>query len=209
MSKAGVKEEKGPPLGAGAAVEFPEDLKDAGWELKEHVGDGGQFKCTNKGLKLATSQYGSPFDAFGAARSLQAKHDKNSPSKPADETTEGPAPKGAVSRRFQMKLKVRLSAEGLQQKCIELDGVCGDKEQMESDFERVKDKFKEDLKGKQADVDALLHVVRHQYTEEEVECEERMVYEEKRVVVVRLDTDEAVESRAMKPEELQQRLVTL
>lgn len=224
MSKAAKKESGGPPGGGGewvaaavaagelpAAGEMPEDLKAAGWALKEHEGDGGQFKCKNARLKLATTAYNTPFEAFEAARRLQAKEDGHAPVKPpAGPDDEGrPAPAGAVSRRFTMRLKVQLKAEGLQAKCIELDAACAEKEQMEASFERVKDKFKEDLKEKQAEVDALLHVVRHQHVETEVECEERMVYDEKRVVVVRLDTDTEVESRDMTPQELQQKLIAI
>lgn len=205
MSKAAAKRDGLPP----ATDEVPEDLREAGWVLKEHVGDDSQFKCANKRLKLATSPYGTPFEAFEAARRLQAKEDKHSPKAPAAEEHEGPAPKGAVSRQFPMRLKTALSSEGLQQKCIEYDAACAEVEEMERNFKLIHDRHKEDLKVKQAEAEALSHVVRKQHVEEDVECEERMVYDERRVYVVRLDTGRAVESREMTEAETQQKLISI
>ena len=206
-----VKETRpGLPEGSG---EVPADLRDAGWELKEHVDEAGSFQMKNRRLKLATSPAATPQLAFQAARALQQREDRHKAKRQGgvgtDGETEADPRRGAVSRTFTQTLKVKLSPDGLQGKCAEFDALCSELEQMELEHKKVNDRFKEDLKAKDAEKLALERIVRKQYVETEVECEERMDYDAKTVKVVRLDTNEVTEERDMRPEELQQRLISV
>ncbi len=188
--------------------EMPEDLRARGWTLREHVGpDRDKFQCVNTALGLTTNPFFVPQQAIQAARITQEKYDNKHPPEQVAASANG---KGyAVTRTFSQLLKVKLSPDGLQEKCAEYDTTCAEKEQMEADFKRVHDQYKEDLKAKEAEVQQLSAVVRKQSVEVEVECEERFDYKAKRVVVVRLDTKEEIESREMTVQEMQQKLPSL
>lgn len=210
MTRA-VKEAKEPPALPEGAGEVPAGLTEAGWELKEHVDEAGSFRMVNKRLKLGTNPAPTAQLAIAAARVIQAREDKHRPKAwgNGSEEQEGDVRRGAQSRTFTQTLKVKLSPDGLQAKCAEFDAVCAELEEMEAGFKRIHDRHKEDVKQKQSEVDALQRVVRKQYVETEVECEERMDYGAKQVRVVRLDTLEVVNERDMTAGELQQPLPSI
>lgn len=188
---------------------MPADLAERGWAMKEHVGENrDKFQCVNQSLGLTTNPSRLPQDAVGAARKAQAKYDaKHKTAQTAGEA--GAGKPYAIARSFTQPLKVKLSPDGLQEKCAEYDAKCAEKEEMEANFKRVHDQYKEDLKKADAEVTALELILRKQYVEVEGEVEERLYFTEKRAVVVRLDTGEELHEREMTPAELQQKLPTL
>jgi len=184
--------------------EMPPDVTGRGWKLKEHVDDEGRFQCVNADLKLTTNPFYLPQQCIEAARRIQSKYD--SKHLPEQIAGDGASARGSVSRQFMRMLKVRLSPDGLQEKCAEYDAKCVERERMEADAKKIHDRYKEDIKVLDAEAKALEQIVRKQYVETEVACEERMDFASKTVRVVRLDTEEEVESREMTATELQQRL---
>lgn len=185
--------------------EVPTDLRDAGWELKEHVNGAGEFQLHNKRLKLLTSPYATPALAFEAARTQQRK------GKTAEKKGEAGGGKVTVSRSFRQPLKTRLTGDELLARLGDWRTKRAKKEEIEAEARQVADGYKGQAGKLDAEVKAIEKALVTQAEEREVECQERMDYEAKRVYVVRLDTGEEVEGQArpMTQKELQPTLLKL
>lgn len=181
-----------------APGEMPADLKDAGWVLKEHVDEAGSFKCANPKLKLSTNPAPTAQLAIEAARRIQDmdKSGKGNGSAQAEESESAVAPT-PVSRKFTRPLDVKLMDGELLAKLDELAAKLVKKEEVEDELKNVSAGYKGQIKTLRQEIHDITKAVTTKTEEREVECEERMNFTASTVEVVRLDTLEVVESRAM------------
>jgi hypothetical protein len=183
--------------------EVPADLKAAGWTLKEHVNDAGEYQLHNQRLKKKTSPYATPQLAFDAARQIQQKG-----------KTEKGAAEGqrvAVSRNFSQPLKTRLADADMIARLGDWRTKRAKKAEIEAEAKQVADGYKAQVGKLDSEIKAIEKALVTQVEERDVQCEERMDYGAKRVYVVRLDTGEEVEGQArpMTQKELQPTLLKM
>lgn len=186
--------------------EMPADLTEAGWSLREHVNDAGEYQLHNEGLKKTTGPYATPQLAFEAARSVMRKGKPEGKGAAGAETA-----KVAVSRRFSQPLKTTLTGEELLERLGQWRTQSAKKAEIDAEAKQVQDGYKAQTGKLSSEIGRLETVLRTQVEEREVQCEERMDYDAKRVFVVRLDTGEELEGQArpMTPKELQPKLLKL
>lgn len=189
-----------------------QQLEALGWRLFENIEDpakpGRPYQMVNKKMQWRTDLYATAQLAIDAARTIQ----HNSKQKGVAITEPEPDARFAVgsvapdmpydmTRSHPQPLGVPLTGEEMIQKGIELDRVLSKKEEIERNFDRVKEQFKADLKDAEAAVAEVERVLRKQADDAEVQVEERLYPDAKVVAEVRTDTGVIVNLRPMKPEE--------
>lgn len=182
--------------------EVPADLKEQGWTLREHVNDDGDFKLVNSTQKKETSSYATPQLAFDAARRIANK---------GKEGAKGEAQKVAVSRRFSQPLKTKLTGAELLDRLGTWRKKRDEKATLEAEAKQTADSYKSLVGKLDSEIKATEKALATEHEERDVQCEERMDYDRKRVFVVRLDTGDELEGQArpMTAKELQPKLLKL
>jgi ribosome modulation factor len=112
----------------------------------------------------------------------------------------------APTRRFTRELECELSDSDLLAKLTELTTKLTQKDAVEQELKEVSAGYKGRIKTLDREVHQLTRVVTKRCEEREVECEERFNYAARQAQIVRLDTFDVVESRAMTQRETQQYL---
>ncbi len=186
--------------------EMPEDLREAGWVLREHVNDAGDYKLFNKRSKKATGAYATPQLCFEAARRITEQEAKHAP-KEVNEAA--PIGRYAVTTRSPRLLKTRLTGDELLARLDAWGDLRAKKAEIEAEAKEVADGYKAQVDKLKAELAPVEKALQTHAEEREVECEERLYDDAKLVCVVRLDTEEVVEQRPMRPEEMQRPLPKL
>lgn len=122
---------------------------------------------------------------------------------PAPPKPEAPAPAPAEHKRFQRQLKVKVPDSRVLVLSRELAQCLTRIDEIETERDEVVAGYKDQLKAQKERVAEIREQVRTGTVEEPVECEEIKDYGGKSAKIVRLDTLEVVEVRALTEGELQ------
>jgi hypothetical protein len=109
----------------------------------------------------------------------------------------------SAARKFKRSLPVEMNAEDTSLKAMKAGKLSERIEKLEAEIKAKSAEEKEALKKKKAELRSVLGDLAKGTEEREVPCEEVMDYRANKVRVMRLDTNEEVESREMLPTERQ------
>lgn len=115
----------------------------------------------------------------------------------------------AEPRVFKREIEVALNDHDIASKARVLSAKRVQIEELQSEKKRTDDHYKEKIGGLEAECAELLRAIRNGHDTLELDVYERRDYERKVVELVRVDSGETVETRAMKPTELQQPLLAV
>lgn len=109
-------------------------------------------------------------------------------------------------RRYTKSLKCPLTDKELLETGDELTEALDHKAAVESELESIRAEYKAKTKAADADIERLRTRHRNKFEMRPIECREVRNYEDRIFYVFRTDTDECIEERPLRQDELQQDL---
>lgn len=111
-----------------------------------------------------------------------------------------------VKETTRKYLKYHFSEDERKEQASELARFVGSKNELEQQKKEAMAQFKADIEKADSQISTLSTHLNQGYIHKNIDCEVTKDFDRKTVTIIRLDTGEFVESRAMTPNELQKEL---